>query len=53
VVTLGLLFVLFGPAPSGLLVIATLAVVVGIVVLVEVMAGPARSPVPDLEDAEV
>ncbi len=53
VVTLGLLFVLFGPAPSGLLVIATLAVVLGIVVLVEVMAGPTRSPAPDLEDAEV
>ena len=53
VVTLGLLFVLLGPAPSGLLVIATLAVVLGIVVLVEVMAGPARSPAPDPEDAEV
>ena len=52
VVTLGLLFVLFGPAPSGLLVIATLAVVLGIVVLVEVMAGPTRSPAPDFEDAE-
>ncbi len=53
VVTLGLLFVLLGPTPSGLLVIATLAVVLGIVVLVEVMAGPTRSPAPDLEDAEV
>ncbi len=53
VVTLGLLFVLFGPTPSGLLVIATVAVVVGIVVLVDVMAGPTRSPAPDLEDAEV
>ena len=53
VVTLGLLFVLFGPTPSGLLVIATLAVVLGIVVLVEVMAGPTRSPAPDLADAEV
>ncbi len=53
VVALGLLFVLFGPNPSGLLVIATLAVVLGIVVLVEVMAGPTRSPAPDLEDAEV
>ncbi len=53
VVTLGLLFVLFGPTPSGLLVIATLAVVLGIVVLVEVMAGPTRSPAPDLEDADV
>jgi len=53
VVALGLLFVLFGPNPSGLLVIATLAVVLGIVVLVEAMAGPTRSPAPDLEDAEV
>jgi hypothetical protein len=52
VVTLGLLFVLLGPTPSGLLVIATLAVVLGIVVLVEAMAGPALSPAPDLEDAE-
>ncbi len=53
VATLGLLFVLFGPAPSGLLVIATLAVVLGIIVLVEVMAGPTRSPAPNPEDAEV
>ncbi len=53
VVTLGLLFVLLGPTPSGLLVIATLAVVLGIVVLVEVMAGPTRSPAPNPEDAEV
>jgi hypothetical protein len=53
VVTVGLLFVLFGPAPSGLLVITTFAVVLGVAVLVEVMAGPTRSPVPDLEDAGV
>ncbi|GMQ84559.1 MAG: hypothetical protein BMS9Abin07_0123 [Acidimicrobiia bacterium] len=53
VTTLGLLFVLFGPTPSGLLVIATFAAVLGVVVLVEVMAGPTRAPTPDREDAEV
>jgi len=36
---LGLLFVLFGPTPSGWLVIITTGVVLGVVVLVEVLAG--------------
>jgi hypothetical protein len=44
VVVIGLLFVLFGPAPSGLLVIVTAAVVMVIVVLVEVLSGPERAP---------
>ena len=42
-VTLGFLFLLFGPAPSGLLVIATAAVVLGVLILVEVLAGPSPS----------
>ena len=52
--TLGLLFVLFGPDPSGWLVLATAVVVLVLVVLVEVFAGPPAAPAqPELEDAEV
>jgi hypothetical protein len=51
VVVLGLLFVLFGPAPSGLLVIITTALVLGIVVLVELLAGPAKAPKDELDGA--
>jgi len=39
-VTLGLLFVLFGPSPSGFSVLATAAVVLAFVVAVEVLAVP-------------
>ena len=49
IAVLGLLFVLFGPTPSGWLVLITTAVVLGLGLLVEVFAGPARDP----EDAEV
>jgi len=52
VVVLGLLFVLFGPTPSGLLVIITTAVLLAIVILVEVLAGPERSPAEDLASAD-
>ncbi|MCZ6737744.1 MAG: hypothetical protein O7B77_07180, partial [Actinobacteria bacterium] len=51
-VGVGLLFVLFGPPPSGLLVIITAAVVLVIVGLVEVLAGPERSPAEDLASAD-
>jgi len=50
-VIFGLLFVLFGPPPSGLLVIITAALVLGIVVLVELFAGPERAVVVDLDNA--
>ncbi|MFB3050871.1 MAG: hypothetical protein ACE1Z0_02670, partial [Acidimicrobiia bacterium] len=52
IVVAGLLFVLFGPTPSGLLVIVTAAVVLVIVGLVEVLAGPERSPAEDLASAD-
>jgi len=52
VLIFGLLFVLFGPTPSGLLVIITTAVVLAIVILVEVLAGPERSPAEDLASAD-
>ena len=52
IVVAGLLFVLFGPPPSGLLVIVTAAVVLAIVGLVEVFAGPERSPAEDLASAD-
>jgi len=51
-VIFGLLFVLFGPPPSGLLVIITTAIVLAIVGLVEVLAGPERSPAEDLASAD-
>jgi hypothetical protein len=44
IVVLGLLFVLFGPAPSGWLVLVTTAVVLMLLVLVEVIGGPAVPP---------
>ena len=39
-VTIGLLFILFGPSPSGFSVLATAAVVLAVVVAVEVLAVP-------------
>ena len=51
IVVVGLLFVLFGPPPTGLLVIITAALVLGIVVLVELFAGPERAVVVDLDNA--
>jgi hypothetical protein len=39
-VMLGLLFIVFGPSPSGLSVVLTSAVVLGAVVVVEVLAAP-------------
>jgi len=51
-VVIGLLFVLFGPAPSGLVVIVTTIVVLGVVVLVEVLAGPERAEAVDLDSAD-
>jgi hypothetical protein len=51
VVVVGLLFVLFGPAPSGLLVIITAALALGIVVLIELLAGPEKAPKDELDSA--
>ncbi len=51
IVVVGLLFVLFGPPPSGLLVIVTAAVVLAIVGLVELFAGPEGAVVVDLDNA--
>lgn len=42
-VALGFLFLLFGPAPSGLVVILTAGVVVGVLGLIEIVAGPSSS----------
>jgi hypothetical protein len=53
VVVLGLLFVLLGPAPSGLLVIITAALALGIVVLIEVLAGPEKAPKDQLDSADL
>jgi hypothetical protein len=54
ILVLGLLFVLFGPAPTGLLVLATAAVVVLLLVIVEVLGGPAPAPeTPDADSASV
>jgi hypothetical protein len=50
-VVIGLIFVLFGPAPSGLLVIITTLFVLGAVVFVELFAGPETTPAEDLESA--
>ncbi len=50
IVVVGLLFVLFGPNPSGWLVLVTAAVVLALVVVVEVFAGPGATAV--REDAE-
>lgn len=44
VVAAGLLFVVFGPDPSGFLVIITVAVVLAILVIVEVFGGPQQPP---------
>ena len=46
-VLLGLLFVLVGPPPTGLVVVVTAAVVLGIAVLVEVLSGPETAPTND------
>ena len=51
-VVIGLIFVLFGPAPSGLLVIITTLFILGAVVFVELFAGPATTPAEDLEIAD-
>jgi len=53
VVVIGILFVLFGPAPSGLVVVITAALVLGIVVLVELVTGPERAPAEDLDSASL
>jgi hypothetical protein len=45
VVVLGVLFLLFGPAPSGLLVLFTAAVVLILVVVAEVLGGPEQTTV--------
>lgn len=44
IVVVGLLFVVFGPPPSGLLVIITAVLVLGLVLAVELFAGPERAP---------
>jgi hypothetical protein len=45
VVLLGLAYIVFGPSPSGVSVLLTAVVTFGIVVLVDVLAGPAEAPV--------
>jgi hypothetical protein len=50
IVAVGLLFVLFGPNPSGWLVLVTAAVTLALVVLVEVFAGPGVTA--EREDAQ-
>jgi hypothetical protein len=53
VVAIGLLFVLFGPSLSALRVFLITIVVVGIVVLIEVLAGPAEATQePSLPESE-
>jgi hypothetical protein len=42
IVVLGLVFLLFGPDATALLVIVTTVVVVALAVLVEIVAGPTR-----------
>jgi hypothetical protein len=52
-VVLGLIFLLFGPDATALLVIVTTVVVLALVVLAEVLAGPTRpAAVPELETAD-
>jgi hypothetical protein len=45
VVLLGLAYIVFGPSPSGVSVLLTAVVTFGVVVLVDVLAGPAEAPV--------
>jgi hypothetical protein len=53
VVAIGLLFVLFGPSLSALRVLLITLVVAGIVVLIEILAGPAEaSPELSLPESE-
>jgi hypothetical protein len=52
-VVLGLIFLLFGPDATALLVIVTTVVVLALVVLAEVLAGPTRpAAVPEFETAD-
>jgi hypothetical protein len=44
VVLLGMAYIIFGPSPSGISVLITAAVVFGIAILVEVLAGAAEAP---------
>jgi hypothetical protein len=44
VVLLGLAYIIFGPSPSGISVLLTAMVTLGVVVLVEVLAGSAEAP---------
>ena len=53
IVVVGLLFVLFGPPPSGLIVIITAVLVLGLVVLVDLFAGPERAPAVDVDSASL
>jgi hypothetical protein len=53
IVVVGLLFVLFGPSPSGLIVIITAVLVLGLVVLVDLFAGPERAPAVDVDSASL
>jgi hypothetical protein len=49
VVLLGLGYIIFGPSPSGVSVLLTAVVTFGVVVLVDVLAGPAEAPVTEEE----
>lgn len=52
IVVLALLFILLGPTPSGLLVLVVALVAAGLMVLVEVLAGPAQ-PVAAVESETI
>lgn len=50
-VVIGLIFVLFGPVPSGLLVIITGLLVLVVLVVVELLAGPERTHAESVDNA--
>lgn len=52
-VVIGLFFVLFGPAPSGLLVLITALIVLVVVVVVELVAGPERTSAEKAENVSL
>ena len=52
VVVVGILFILFGPSPTGFSVLLTAVVVLAVIVLVEVLAVP-EPEAPEAQDAEV
>jgi hypothetical protein len=53
VVVLASLYILFGPAPSGLSVLITAVVGLAIIGVVEIVAGPSRDTDAEMDEAEV